>query len=163
RRDLANELASRLLGYDGRYRAVLAADARVELTVAPVGAQVWIERTGTARQRVDPSLSPLRLPAGSRGLAFERPGDAPARRPVLLAHGEPLAVRIALPAAASVPPGMIYVPPGRFLFGGAEGSDTGRQMFNATPLHEVTTPAYLIGRYEVTFAQWIEYLDGLAP
>jgi eukaryotic-like serine/threonine-protein kinase len=165
RRDLADELASRLLAYDdGRYRAALAADARIELTVAPAGTQVWIERTGTARQRVDPSLSPLRLRAGSLVLAFEAPGHAPARLPVLLARGETLAVRIALPAAASVPPGMIYVPPGRFLFGGAEGgSDAMRQVFNAAPLHEVTTPGYFIGRYEVTFAQWIEYLDDLAP
>jgi formylglycine-generating enzyme required for sulfatase activity len=58
---------------------------------------------------------------------------------------------------------MIYVPPGRFLFGGAEGSDAARQVFNAAPLHEVTTPGYFIARYEVTFARWIEYLDDLAP
>jgi serine/threonine protein kinase/formylglycine-generating enzyme required for sulfatase activity len=164
RRDLADELASRLLAYDdGRYRAALAADARIELTVAPPGTQVWVERTGGARERVDPSQSTVRLPAGSLVLAFEAPGRAPARLPVLLAHGETLAVQVALPPAAAVPPGMIYVPPGRFLFGSADASDARRQLFNAAPLHVVTTPGYLIGRSEVTFAQWIEYLNDLPP
>jgi formylglycine-generating enzyme required for sulfatase activity len=164
RRDLADELASRLLAYgDDRYRASLAADARVELTVAPAEARVWIERPGAARQLVDPVRSELRLPAGSLVLALEAPGRVPARLPVLLARGETLAIRIALPAASAAPPGMIYVPPGRFLFGSAESSDSLRQVFNAAPLHEVATGGYFIARYEVTFAEWIEFLDALAP
>jgi formylglycine-generating enzyme required for sulfatase activity len=163
-REIAVELASRLLAYDdGRYRAVLAAEARIELAVAPAGTQVWIERPGTVRLRIDPSQSTLHLPAGSVVLAFEAPGYAATRLPVLLARGETVGVRIAIPRAAAVPPRLIYVPPGRFLFGGSEGSDTARQMFNAAPLHEVTTPGYFIGRYEVTFGEWIEYLDELGP
>jgi len=164
RRDLADELASRLLGYgDDRYRASLAADARLELTVAPAEARVWIERPGAAPQLVDPLRSELRLPAGSLVLALESPGRVPARLPVLLARGETLAIRLALPAASAAPPGMIYVPPGRFLFGSAESSDSLRQVFNAAPLHEVTTGGYFIARHEVTFAAWIEYLDALGP
>ena len=58
---------------------------------------------------------------------------------------------------------MIYVPPGRFLFGSAESSDSLRQVFNAAPLHQVTTAGYFIARHEVTFAEWIEFLDALGP
>ena len=164
RRDLADELASRLLAYgDDRYRASLAADARVELTVVPAEARVWIERPGAPRQLVDPQRSELRLPAGSLVLALEAPGHVPARLPVLLARGETLAIRIALPPASAAPPGMIYVPPGRFLFGSAESSDSLRQVFNAAPLHQVTTAGYFIARHEVTFAEWIEFLDALGP
>jgi serine/threonine protein kinase/formylglycine-generating enzyme required for sulfatase activity len=164
RRDLADELASRLLAYgDDRYRASLAADARVELTVAPAEARVWIERPGTEPRLVDPRRSELHLPAGSLVLALEAPGHAPARLPVLLARGETLAIRIALPPASAAPPGMIYVPPGRFLFGSAESSDSLRQVFNAAPLHEVATDGYFIARHEVTFAEWIEFLDALGP
>jgi formylglycine-generating enzyme required for sulfatase activity len=58
---------------------------------------------------------------------------------------------------------MIYVPPGRFLFGSADSSDARRGFLSAAPLHEVTTEGYFIGRNEVTFAEWIEFLDDLPP
>jgi len=56
---------------------------------------------------------------------------------------------------------MVYVPPGRFLFGSADGSDLRRGFLNEPPIHEVTTPGYLIARHEVTYGEWIEFLDDL--
>jgi len=163
RDDVAAELASRLNAYgDSRHRAELRAEARVELTVAPPGTQVWIERGDAARQLAGRApLAALTLPPGSLVLEFTAPGHAPARLPVLLARGETLAVHVALPTAEATPPGMLYVPPGRFLFGSADGSDARRLLFNTVPLHEVTTPGYFIGRHEVTFAEWIGFLDEL--
>jgi formylglycine-generating enzyme required for sulfatase activity len=58
---------------------------------------------------------------------------------------------------------MVYVPPGRFLFGSADPSDLRQGFLNAAPLHEVQTAGFFIGRYEVTFAEWIEFLDDLPP
>jgi formylglycine-generating enzyme required for sulfatase activity len=58
---------------------------------------------------------------------------------------------------------MIYVPAGRFLFGSADSTDLRQGFLNAAPIHEVTTGAYYIGRHEVTFGEWIEFLDELAP
>jgi formylglycine-generating enzyme required for sulfatase activity len=55
------------------------------------------------------------------------------------------------------------VPPGRFLFGSADSSDMRRGFLSAAPLHEVWTEGYFIGRHEVTFAEWIAFLDELAP
>jgi formylglycine-generating enzyme required for sulfatase activity len=165
RRDLAVELASRLNAYgDPRRQAKLHEQARVELTVTPNGTQVWIERSGAARQLAGLApMSSVTLPAESLVLVFEAPGHVPARLPILLARGETLAVRVALPAIDAAPPGMLYVPPGRFLFGSADGSETRRQMFNTVPLHQVSTKGYFIARYEVTFGEWIAFLDALAP
>src|SRR5262249_55591005 len=108
-------------------------------------------------------LGAVTLPPGSLILSFEAPGRLTTRLPVLLSRGETLRQRIALPGAGSSPPGMIYVPPGRFLFGSADGLDLRRGFLNAAPIHEVHTDGYYIGRYEVTFAQWIEFLDDLSP
>jgi formylglycine-generating enzyme required for sulfatase activity len=55
------------------------------------------------------------------------------------------------------------VPPGRFLFGSADSSDLRRGFYSAAPLHEVSTAGYFIGRHEVTFASWIEFLEELSP
>jgi formylglycine-generating enzyme required for sulfatase activity len=56
---------------------------------------------------------------------------------------------------------MIYVPAGRFQFGSADSTEVRRGFLVAAPVHEVQTAAYYIGRYEVTFGQWIEFLDEL--
>jgi formylglycine-generating enzyme required for sulfatase activity len=164
-RDLADELASRVLTYnDGRYHAQLGAEARIELAVEPAGARVWVERTGAARQLLGSApLAPFAIPAGSAVLAFEAPGRVAARLPILVERGEQLRMRIALPAAGSAPPGMIYVPPGRFLFGSADSAEARRQLFSTAPLHEVTTAGYYIAQHEVTFGEWIAFLDELGP
>ncbi len=164
-RDLADELAARLVAYDnGRYQAKLAAEASIELEIVPEGTRVWSERPGTPRQLVGQApLPPLTLAPGSVILSLEAPGRVPVRFPVLLARGEALKTRIVLPSTASAPPGMIYVPPGRFLFGSADGTALRRGFLNAAPLHEVSTGGYFIGRREVTFAEWIEFLDALSP
>jgi len=92
---------------------------------------------------------------------LDAPGRTPVRLPVLAAHGEALRLTVAPPPADAIPPDMIYVPPGRFLFGSADSSDLRRGFLNSPPMHEVTTGAYLIARHEVTFGQWIEFLETL--
>jgi serine/threonine protein kinase/formylglycine-generating enzyme required for sulfatase activity len=165
RSDLVAELGSRLNTYGGRrHRAELGAGAHLALSVSPVGTQISVERSGAPLQVVGRApLTALTLPVGSLVLVFAAPGHVPARLPILLARGETLAVHVALPAVEAAPPGMLYVPAGRFLFGSAEGADVRRQQFNTVPLHEVSTPAYFIARHEVTFGEWIEFLDELPP
>jgi eukaryotic-like serine/threonine-protein kinase len=161
--DLADELAGRLAAYDdGRHRAALDAHARVELEVDPPGTEVWSERAGAPRRLLGQAPLPaLMLPPGSLTLSFEAPRRLATRLPVLLSRGETFRQRIVLPAAGSAPPGMVYVPPGRFLFGSADTTDLRRDFLNAPPVHEVTTGAYYIGRNEVTFGEWIAFLDDL--
>ncbi|HMG23720.1 MAG TPA: SUMF1/EgtB/PvdO family nonheme iron enzyme, partial [Kofleriaceae bacterium] len=165
RGDLVDELTSRLIAYDddGRH-ADRRADAHLELAIAPAATRIWLERPGAPRQPLGQApLSALTVPAGSIVLAFEAPGRVPARLPILLARGETLQVRVALPAADAAPRGMIYVPPGRFLFGSADSVDLRLQFLRAAPMHEVSTDGYFIGRTEVTFADWIAFLDELTP
>ncbi|HZJ66840.1 MAG TPA: SUMF1/EgtB/PvdO family nonheme iron enzyme, partial [Kofleriaceae bacterium] len=139
-----------------------SAGARIELDVSPAGTRVWSERPGAAPVLLGASpLSPITLPPGSLTLSFEAPGRVGTRLPVLLARGETLQQRIVLPVAGSAPSDMIYVPPGRFLFGSADSSDVRWAFLNAAPVHEVHTEGYYIGRHEVTFGQWIEFLDEL--
>jgi serine/threonine protein kinase/formylglycine-generating enzyme required for sulfatase activity len=163
--DLAEELAGRLVAYDdGRHRAELDAGATVELDVSPPGTQVWSERSGATRQLLGQApLARLVLPPGSLLLSFDAPGRLSTRLPVLLSRGERFSQRIVLPQAGAAPPGMVYVPPGRFLFGSDNVTEARRGFLKAAPLHEVRTDAYYIGRHEVTFAEWIEYLENLAP
>jgi formylglycine-generating enzyme required for sulfatase activity len=157
--DLADELAGRLAAYDnGRRRAALDKPAHVTVDV-PAGTQVWRERAGGR----DPVARTFETPPGDFVLAFEAPGMAPARLPLHVTQGETRELALELPPAAAVPANMIYVPAGRFLFGSADSSDLRRGFLKSPPMHEVTTPAYLIARHEVTFGEWIDFLDTLPP
>ena len=163
--DLAAELLGRLRAYDdGRYSDALGASAQVELEVMPSGTRVWSERPDSPPELLGQAPLPrLALRPGSVILSFDAPGRMTTRLPVLLSRGDTLKQRISLPAADLVSPGMIYVPPGRFLFGSTDTTEVRRGFFKTLPLHEVQTDAYYIGRYEVTFGEWIEFLEDLTP
>ncbi len=154
-----DELSGRLVAYDdeGMYRTTLAAGAKLELAVTPASAEVTIER-GTSRERLGRTNE---LEPGSVVLVVEATGRIPVRVPLVLRRGAIAHATIALPAVA--PSGMVYIPAGAFLFGSDDGDDLRRGFLNAAPLHEVVTPAYWIARHEVTFADWITYLDELPP
>jgi len=102
------------------------------------------------------------VPAGSYAIALRGGDGLVVRDTVLLARGEARVLTIALPRASVVPPGMVYVPAGRFLVGDASGNEDLRRTFlSATPLHPAATGAYLIATTEVTFGDWITYLRAL--
>jgi formylglycine-generating enzyme required for sulfatase activity len=82
---------------------------------------------------------------------------------VLLERGKTHELALALPRAERVPPGMVYIPAGRFLSGSRDETDLRSGFLNAAPLHAVSTSAYLIGRHEVTVGEWIAFLDALPP
>jgi formylglycine-generating enzyme required for sulfatase activity len=60
-----------------------------------------------------------------------------------------------------VPPGFIYIPPGEFLFGAID--EDRRAFFETAPRHRRRTDEFLIGRHEVTFGDWLAYLDSMPP
>ncbi|HEU4534766.1 MAG TPA: SUMF1/EgtB/PvdO family nonheme iron enzyme, partial [Polyangiaceae bacterium] len=164
--DQAAELAQRFALYDpsGDLARRWDAPALVSLASSPAGARVDLEGgPGPARELGPTPLPPTPLARGSYVLVLSAPGRAAVRYPVLLRRGERLELAIDLPAAADVPAGFVYVPPGRFLFGSAGDEQTRRGYFDTVPLHEVKTGAYLIGRTELTYASWIEFIDTLAP
>jgi formylglycine-generating enzyme required for sulfatase activity len=61
-----------------------------------------------------------------------------------------------------VPAGFVYVPAGPFLYGSRE-DDAIRRFFGAAPMHEVVAPAFLVGATEVTYGDWIAFLDDIGP
>ncbi|HEU4412461.1 MAG TPA: SUMF1/EgtB/PvdO family nonheme iron enzyme, partial [Polyangiaceae bacterium] len=161
-----SDLSQRFALYDanGELSGRWNAPAFVAVTSATPGTRVALEAEGDgapARELGPTPLGPTELARGSYVLVLSAPGRATLRYPVLLRRGEKLSLAIDLPAAARVPAGFVYVPPGRFLFGSAGSEEDRRGFFNTVPLHEVHTGAYLIGRAEVTFADWFAYLDAL--
>jgi len=165
------ELLERLALYDagGERRRRLDAPARLSIVTNP-SASIRLERFGTdsrGRRRVidtrelgSPPIAELALARGSYVLTFVAAKQATIRLPLVLARDQHASVTIALPATSDVPEGFVYIPPGRFLIGTAdEGMRTG--FLRTTPLHEGTAGAFLIARYETTFADWIEFLKSL--
>ena len=155
---------------DGTQRARWQAPATVALTsrpAAPITLERYVERDGrlVPEPVAAPAATPLAglaLPPGSYRVTFDVGGTA-IRYPLLLARGERFAADVALPDPATIPPGFVYVPAGRFLYGYSGDEGLRRAFFLAPPLHEVATPAYLIARHELTFAAWIEFLEAQAP
>lgn len=162
-----DELSGRLAAYDDdkRYHTTLAAEAKLELAVAPPTAIVTVSRdlivpTAAERGVVASSLPPvLALEPGHTTIVVEAPGRVTVRVPLVLRRGETVRQTIELPAKA--PPNMVFIPAGRFLFGSDDSDDLRRGFLNAAPMHEVSTPAYWIARTETTFGDWIAYLDEL--
>jgi formylglycine-generating enzyme required for sulfatase activity len=76
-----------------------------------------------------------------------------------------MTLRVTLPRER-VPDGFVYVPAGTFLQGSDDHqtvalTDHRRNFLRSPPMHEETTGAYLIGKYEVTFAEWLRYLRAI--
>jgi formylglycine-generating enzyme required for sulfatase activity len=113
---------------------------------------------GPARRLGATPLPATELPPGSYRLTLTVAGRDPVLYPILLERAEHREVRVEIPAV--VPPGMVFVPAGRFLYGSGD-PEAIRLILQAQPLHPVELPGYFIGRHEVTFAEWIELLRAL--
>ncbi len=149
----------------------LQAPAELMLVTEPPGAHVEIERytqvQGTLHREPVPGirrwgqtpLSGLLLPEGSYLLQVTAPGRVPVRLPLRLEHGAREQVRLTLPT--EVPAGHVYIPPGCFLMGSAEPEEV-RVFMLSPPLHRFClTEGYVIGQREVTFGDWLAYLNAL--
>jgi serine/threonine protein kinase/formylglycine-generating enzyme required for sulfatase activity len=170
-----DELLARLPLYDvsGALAQTWRAPAHLAITTSPPGATVHAARfTVDARGRreldadrvLGPSpLADVTLERGSYVLTIESAGRFTVRYPIVLARAEPARIAVDLPLAADVPRGFVHVPRGRFLFGSATDDGLRRTFFNTAPLHEITTPPYVIAARETTFADWIDYLRALRP
>jgi len=101
------------------------------------------------------------LGAGAWQLSVERPGLMTTRLPLLVQPTETMRVEAA--PTAEVPHGFIFIPPGRFFAGSADDEGLRRFFLKAHPMHERSTGAYLIGRYEVTYGEWIAFLERQSP
>ena len=167
------ELLDRLALWDadGAVRARWDAPATISLATAPAAVPLVLERYVERDGRLVPEpvaltarlpLTDLALPPGSYRFTFDVAGT-PIRYPVVLGRGEHFTATVTLPDPARIPPGFVYVPAGRFRYGYSGSDELRQKFFVAPPEHDVTTAAYLIARHEVTFADWIAFLDALPP
>jgi formylglycine-generating enzyme required for sulfatase activity len=160
-----SELIERLRLYDpeAALQARWNAPGRVELSVEPADAAISVRRYttdhGVSRPADALAFAPVLAP-GSYLLELRAPGFAPVDYPVVVRRGETIAERIVMPRLADVPDGFVWIPPGRTIHGSVDAEPV-RRFYKATPAREIRTPAFLIARHEVTFGQWIEYLEAL--
>lgn len=146
-----------LFDRDGSRLARWARSGRVAVR-APAGAEITLEPGG----RLGTGPLEIQLKPGSYVFVVTAPGRAPVRAPVLVERGGESVLDIDPPPASAVPPGFIYIPPGDFLFGN-EDEDARRAFFETTPLRRRSTGAFLIGRTEVTFEEWLAFVDAMPP
>ena len=176
RAEQTDDLMARIALVAGPERAAEAgAQAFVSITSLPPTSQVVLEKVAGGTEKrfdvlVSRGLAPtpidnLALLPGSYILDLSAPGRTHLRHPFVVAPGQQgaISLRLALPASAAVPAGFVYVAPGLFRFGAATEETFRRSFLNTTPLRDIETPAYLIAKNEVTYAEWIDFLEDLPP
>jgi len=162
--DSVRELLTRF--DDAAWQQRVAVPARLELVTQPAGARVELERAADGGKwepvRLASSVTPISdlvLPPGSYRFRFTANGRAPVTLPELMTRGLRRRIDVVLPA--SVPDGFVYVPPGCFLFG-SDDETMRRYFLRTSPLHQLCMEhGYLIGRTEITFEDWLKYLESL--
>jgi formylglycine-generating enzyme required for sulfatase activity len=171
------QLVERLSLYDAAAHARWSAPVAVTVDARP-GTAVTIERYvarpdgsmvlqawADGRARATPQK--VALPPGSYMLRFAADaGHAEVRYPLVVHPATPpAALDIVRPPHAAVPPGFVYVPPGRFVSGFGRNADDEplRKFYEAEPQHERWSDGFLIARHEITFEEWMEYLDACWP
>ena len=168
-----DDILQRMAVYDsnGEFLARWNRPAQLSIDSDPPGASVVLARyedddkgRRTLSKGNDLGFTPIaasEVRPGSYLLTLRKAGYADVHYPVQLRRGEQLGVKVPILADSEIPPGMVYIPPGRFLFGVLGQEAQRKYFFNHVPAHDVTLPAYFIGRYETTYGEYIEYLKTL--
>ena len=79
-----------------------------------------------------------------------------------MGRGEALEILVTLPREDTLPPGFVYVPEGRSLYGSID-VEVIRSFFSSEPARVVRSGPYLIGRNELTNGEFIAFLAALSP
>ena len=171
------QLVARLSLYDAAAHARWSAPVKVAIDARP-STTVTIERYVSspdgnmilqAWTEDGPRATPFQvaLPPGSYMLRLAGDdGHDEVRYPLVIhPNTQPVALDIARPPSSAVPPGFVYVPPGRFVSGFGRNADDEplRTFYRAEPMHERWSDAFLIARHETTYEEWMAYLDACWP
>ena len=149
---------------DGRYAAILSADARISLATTPPGAEVvayrYVEHDRVLRAVEPRSLgtTPIReatLAPGSYLLIVRHASYRAVRYPVSCRRGEHHDAQLNLYTDAEIGEGMIYVPGGPFIIGGDPDA------FEPLPRQELVVPDFAIAQFPVTIGEYLELLNDL--
>ncbi|MBN2530077.1 MAG: SUMF1/EgtB/PvdO family nonheme iron enzyme [Deltaproteobacteria bacterium] len=116
-----------------------------------------LSRVGTVANRT----RQRRLPPASYVAAIVADGAKEVRYPFVLGRGQDMHVAFQLPNKNTVPGNMVYIPAGYFEFGSDDSEALRREVLYTVPVHARATPGYLIAKTEVTFEQWLTFLEDL--
>jgi serine/threonine-protein kinase len=170
----AARFEARLRAHDrGRYASVLRGEGTLSLMTDPPGASVRLERFVERGRRLVPEpagvlgttpLNEIAVLHGSYRLRLAAPGRAEVRLPVLIERGgrwdgtppgEDSPRPIVLPPEGELGPNEVYVPAGWTWVGGdPEAGDS-------LPGRRVWIEGFVIGRFPVTNAEYILFLNDL--
>ena len=90
---------------------------------------------------------------GSYLLVARRDGLESQRLPFVVPRMGSVELRLRLLSVGSIPPGFVYVAPGKFVYGGDP------QAREPGPPEELELGGYFIGRRELTNREWFEFVD----
>ncbi len=171
------DLVERLAVIDAKRAEPWQALIPVAVTTTPGGGTVeirqyiWQPAAPFENELFDMAEAPfdVELPPGSYlAIVQASEGHAEVRYPLEIRprreRDAPEEISIYRPRAEDVPDGFVYVSEGEFWSGyGQTPEQEGYRVWHeASPLHLVHSDAYLIGEHEITYREWLEYVDDCA-
>jgi len=150
---------------DGRFGAMIRADARLSLGSNPPGAQVFAQRfteqdrvlvPGTERLLGRTPLVDVRLDPGSYVIVLKAPGFRDVRYPVSLGRGARHEGSVNLYREDEIGQGFVYIPGGTVTLGGDPDA------IDPIPRQEVVVGDFALAELPVTLREYCEFLDELA-
>jgi eukaryotic-like serine/threonine-protein kinase len=145
----------------------VAVDARgtaeVVVSVTPPNAVLTLfqDQPGVALRHVPLLDGHASLPPGSWRLHAEADGYAKAWLPFVTERATDVRLTLELLPLEQVPVGFVHVPAGSSEFGATGDDSVRRDFYEAPPLHRIEVPGFLMARHEITFGEWLEWLDTL--
>jgi serine/threonine-protein kinase len=148
---------------DGTYAPKLAREGTLELDSNPTGAEVEVHRYEEAEDRrlvarpftkLGPCpVAVTKLDGGSYLLILRKAGYRDVRYPVLVGRGTRHRATVNLYTDADIGKDFVYVPGGPFATGGD------KDVTAPAPRADMHVDDFFIARYEVTLAEYLEFLD----
>jgi serine/threonine-protein kinase len=146
----------------GKYAALLRADARLSIATDPPGANVTVYRYAERDRVLAPiderylgrtPLQEVRLDPGSYLIVLKAAGHRDVRYPLLLSRGAHHDAHVRLYAHDAIGDDYVYVPGGVTILGGDPDA------IEPLPRQELDVPDFAIARFPVTFRQYCQFLD----
>ncbi len=150
---------------DGTYQPLLEGTGDLTLLTSPVDdVEVTLHRMEQRDHRLVPGpgvvlgptpLHGLPLEMGSYLLTLQREGYRHLRLPIALARCASLHLEVTLKREDELVEGFLYIPAGEFIMGGDP------EAFNAYERSNVFVDSFLIGRFPITFREYLDFINDL--
>lgn len=160
---LYNESLVRQYDDQQRYIPLITARSHVSVASTPTGAHVTVFRYAehgrllVAESPTHLGQTPLEvdLDPGSYLFTFACEGVADTRYPVMCRRGETVSIDVRMRTEAEIGEGFVYIPGGPTTLGGDPAA------INSLPRMTVEVPDYAMGRFPVTYSEYLEFLNEL--